>query len=175
MSTLQFGSQEWQVAYAAAIRVLRDPHRADDAAQDAMIRAYRRQSTFSGRGSFHGWLRRIARNCALSIVRRAAEQREIPSSDDLANSGAACAADDPVENVAGNQLARCLGRGLNELNELDQIAFTERYLNGTSERELGALLHVSTNAAKQRAFRARRSIRQHVTAAGWHGPRRRAA
>lgn len=177
-STPTFGPREWQVAYAAAMRVLKDPNGAEDAAQNALLRAFCRAETFDQRGSLHAWLRTIAKNCALTSLRRARARREVSPADAIAPANDAVdgvPGTDPEALAASGQLAAALAAALAELSELDRLAFTERYLRGTSERELGAILEVSTNAAKQRAFRARRSVRAHVRAAGWAPPPRKAA
>jgi RNA polymerase sigma factor (sigma-70 family) len=47
------------------------PHRpdAEEAAQDALLAVSTRLATFSGRGSFSGWLQVVASNCARSTYR----------------------------------------------------------------------------------------------------------
>lgn len=164
-----FGQREWQVAYRAALRVLKSPDQAEDAAQEALIQAYRARDSFRGHGHPHTWLYRIARNTALSLLRRPFTRRYAPvdvnqlideraKNDDRSQS--------PEHDAIAGQLAGCVDNCLASLNSQDRIAFTERFLLGTSERELGEILGVTTNAAKQRAFRARRHVRGCVAAAG---------
>jgi RNA polymerase sigma-70 factor (ECF subfamily) len=50
--------------------VLRDSHAADDAAQEAFIKAYEKLGTLRKAESFGYWLTRIAKRCALSIAQR---------------------------------------------------------------------------------------------------------
>jgi len=175
-NTVEFGPRQWQLAFKVAMRVLKSRPAAEDAAQDALLRAFRRRATYDGSGSFEGWLRRIALNTAISQL-RPKSRTEIPIGDCTVDSAALFPSKDPSPEAlaAGRELATCLNGCLRTLSELDRFAFTERFLAGTSERELGERLTVSTNAAKQRAFRARRAVRNAVAEAGWTPPGRRAA
>ena len=163
----KFGPREWRLAYGVALRVLKTPDQAEDAAQDAMLRAYRARASFSGKARFESWLYRIALTTALSYLRRP-HYRHHKAANDSQETIAALPTNDrgPDELATAAELATCMSGCLGTMRELDQVAFTERFLRGTTERELGELLGVSTNAAKQRAFRARRTLRACVTAAG---------
>jgi RNA polymerase sigma-70 factor (ECF subfamily) len=55
--------------YAAALHILGNHSDADDATQEAFVRAYRGVATFDGRADFFTWLYRIAVNTALNALR----------------------------------------------------------------------------------------------------------
>ena len=57
-------------------RVLGDPLEAEDAAQDALTKAYQALATYRGDGPFGAWLRRIA--VRVAIARLAARQYTSP-------------------------------------------------------------------------------------------------
>jgi RNA polymerase sigma-70 factor, ECF subfamily len=159
-----FGTKEWQLAYGVALKILRAPDQAEDAAQEAMLRAYRARQTYSGEARFESWLHRIAFTTAVSFLRKPHHRRyqaPAPGSDwHSALAELEAPGQTPEESANASQLAESLQGCLCGMREDDRVAFTERFLNGTSERELGEILGVSTNAAKQRAFRARREIRR---------------
>lgn len=170
-NSLRFGQQEWQLAYRAALGVLKSPDQAEDAAQEALIAAYRARDSYRGHGHPHTWLYRIARNTALSALRRPFARRYCAADvnqliDDRASNDQH--AQSPEQDAMASQLARAVDASLDQLTADDRIAFTERFILGTSERELGEILGVTTNAAKQRAFRARRRVRGHLAASGLH-------
>ena len=167
MTTLNFGAQEWQLVYRVALRVLKTPDQAEDAAQDALINAYEARHSFAGRSHPQSWLYRIAYNTALSHLRKPFRRRYV--ADDVfkaVEEGAEPCQASPERTAIASQLAGCLGRCLDSLRRTDRIAFTERFLLGTTERELGEILGVTTNAAKQRAFRARRVVRTCILSTG---------
>lgn len=55
--------------YAAALHILGNHSDADDATQEAFVRAYRGLATFDGRADFFTWLYRITVNTALNSLR----------------------------------------------------------------------------------------------------------
>jgi len=69
------------VAYAVARRVVRDPAMAQDATQEAFLRAFRRLGDLQEEAAFPGWLRRIVITTALNM--RRARRRTLLSLDDL--------------------------------------------------------------------------------------------
>jgi len=159
---LQFSAREWNLAYRVALRVLRAADQAEDAAQDALMQAYLARNNFSGRSKPESWLHRIAFNTAISHLRRPATRRR--SGADVfsvmdRSSARHAKSTSPEQHAIAGQIAGSLKDCMSEMRPKDRIAFTERFLLGTSEKELGQLLGVSTNAAKQRAFRARRTVR----------------
>jgi len=55
--------------YAAALHILGNHSDADDATQEAFVRAYRGLASFDGRSDFFTWLYRITVNTALNALR----------------------------------------------------------------------------------------------------------
>jgi RNA polymerase sigma-70 factor (ECF subfamily) len=56
--------------FAIASRILRDPYAADDAAQDALVRAWRDLRGLRDPDSFDSWLHRLVVNACMDQVRR---------------------------------------------------------------------------------------------------------
>jgi RNA polymerase sigma-70 factor, ECF subfamily len=74
--------------HAHAYRILGSRHDADDAIQEALLRAWRAISGFEGRSSVRTWLYRIATNASLDLIarrrRRAAPLDSEPAGDPVA-------------------------------------------------------------------------------------------
>jgi RNA polymerase sigma-70 factor (ECF subfamily) len=69
---------------AHCYRMLGSTHDAEDALQDAMLRAWRRLGTFDARGSLRGWLYKISTNTCLDILgkrKRVLPQAHLPKTD----------------------------------------------------------------------------------------------
>ncbi len=163
---LCFGNTEWQLAYRVALKVLKAPDQAEDAAQETLINAYLARHTFAGRAKPHSWLYRIAHNTALSYLRKPFHRRYASDDVHLILEKQTLHCDSPEDTAVARQIAGRLRQCLDTLGTKDRVAFTERFIQGTTERELGTILGVSTNAAKQRAFRARRMVRSQALASG---------
>jgi RNA polymerase sigma-70 factor, ECF subfamily len=65
--------------HAHCYRMLASFHDAEDALQDALVRAWRGLKGFEGRSSLRAWLYKIATNAALNLAQRRS-RRELPSS-----------------------------------------------------------------------------------------------
>ncbi|MCG8423844.1 MAG: RNA polymerase sigma factor [Proteobacteria bacterium] len=167
--TLHFGQREWLLAYRVALRVLKVPDQAEDAAQEALMHAYASRQSFAGRSQPDSWLYRIAHNTAVTHLRKPFSRRyasaDVFETMDQRSSGQPEPLS-PERHAIASQLADRLRDCLEGLRKQDRVAFIERFLLGTSERELGQILGVSTNAAKQRAFRVRRAVRSRIAEVG---------
>lgn len=152
--------------YRVALHVLRAPDRAEDAAQDALLRAYQARHTFEGRSQPDAWLYRIAYRTALSHLRQPFVRRFV-AADVYAMIDETSLQESSAEgDIAANRLAAALDECLQSMRRADRVAFVERFVLGTSERDLGSILGVTANAAKQRAFRARRHVRTRIAESG---------
>ena len=56
--------------YVHCLRILRSPEQAEDALQEALLRAWRSRSGYAGRSTVRAWLYRIATNACLDEIRR---------------------------------------------------------------------------------------------------------
>jgi RNA polymerase sigma-70 factor, ECF subfamily len=145
--------------------ITRNWHDAEDALQDAMLRAFSHLKDFQEKSSFATWLTRIAINSALMILRKKRGCYEIPFDciDDSGNSYECLEVKSPAENPE-SQLARKesedllkdailrLPRGLREVVELRQA-------RGYTAREIAQALDISVPAVKSRLSRARLTLR----------------
>jgi RNA polymerase sigma-70 factor, ECF subfamily len=81
--------------HAHARRILGSRHDADDAIQEALLRAWRAISTFEGRSSIRTWLYRIATNASLDLIARR-RRRAAPVESELAGNPAAGVTEVPL-------------------------------------------------------------------------------
>jgi RNA polymerase sigma-70 factor (ECF subfamily) len=81
--------------HAHARRILGSRHDADDAIQEALLRAWRAISTFENRSSIRTWLYRIATNASLDLIARR-RRRAAPVESELAGNPAAGVTEVPL-------------------------------------------------------------------------------
>ena len=60
------------------LRIVRDPHAAEDLLQEVFRRVWTRTEQYHGRGPFRAWLARVATNAALNHLRSTKRRRERP-------------------------------------------------------------------------------------------------
>jgi RNA polymerase sigma-70 factor, ECF subfamily len=148
-------------AYAVCVRMLGDPALAEDAVQEAFLKAHRRLEQFDGRAAFSTWLHRIAVNTAIEFLRRR-QQDSTQDEDEDALSNLVDHSADPCAGVSQSELVRGVGAALEQLTALERSVFVLRHLEQRSLQEIAQTLSSNVNACKQAIFRAVRKLRAHL-------------
>jgi RNA polymerase sigma-70 factor, ECF subfamily len=139
-------------AYRVALRICLNSADAEDAAQEALVRAWRALPRFRGEAAFSTWLYRIVTNVALSTVRR---RREQPTGELLEPAGPDL---DPATAAEGRDKLAAAWRVLATLTPEQRACWVLREVEGLSYDELADVLALSLPAVKSRLFRARSEI-----------------
>jgi RNA polymerase sigma-70 factor (ECF subfamily) len=66
------------IAIAAARRITSDASLAEDAAQEAFLKAFRALDRYRPQSNFRSWVRTIAIRCAIDLVRRRRPESPLP-------------------------------------------------------------------------------------------------
>jgi RNA polymerase sigma-70 factor (ECF subfamily) len=147
-------------AYAIALRIVSSPEEAEEAAQNAFLRAWRALPRFRGECRFSTWLFRIVTRCALdrlaSLRRRRGRETplEVPLVEALAERGAA--ADDPGRARDRFRLERLIAT----LPDTARAVITLFYLQDRSVDEVAEVLQLPTGTVKTHLHRSRAALRQ---------------
>ena len=150
-----------------AFRITGNEADAEEAAQEAFLRAYNKLPSFRQDSAFSTWITRIAMNTAINLVER--------RNRDLSYQGPRIA-DEPssIEHtvrVADNQpnpegafltreAASLRQIAMAQLTPMERTAFTLRHMEEIPMVEIATALNVTTNSAKQAVFRAVSKLRQ---------------
>ncbi len=150
-----------EVAFRAAYLILHDAAAAEDVAQEAFVRAYRRLHTFRRGEPFRPWLMRIVTNLALNEIRARSRRTGL-----LGRIGifAARSVEPPPEAVAASDDASAMLRAIGELPENDRILLHLRYYLELPERDIAAAIGMPAGTVKSRLHRAGRRLRDVIEA-----------
>jgi RNA polymerase sigma factor (sigma-70 family) len=144
--------------------ITRNWHDAEDALQDAMLRAFSHLKDFQEKSSFATWLTRIAINSALMILRKKRVWCEIPfdgidDGDNHKHWEVRSPAENPESRLARKEREELLRDAIHRLPQLLREVVELRQARGYSTREISQALGISVPAVKSRLSRARLSLR----------------
>ena len=142
--------------FSVCYRMLGTPTAAEDAAQEAFIRAYQALDRYDPNRSFATWILSIASNYSIDQLRK--KKVTILSMD--SDKHAWLAPPDPgpsPEKVALDKEKNALVQAiLADLAEIDRAAVILQYWHDYSYEEIAETLDLSSSAVKSRLFRARK-------------------
>ncbi|MGB6900213.1 MAG: sigma-70 family RNA polymerase sigma factor [Candidatus Acidiferrum sp.] len=141
------------LAYRVARGVLRNSADAEEVAQEALLRAYRRFERLRDRTRFRAWLVRIAFRLAIDRA-RSSKRREVrealwsqpaprPSTEDLA---------------AGSEFQAHLDCAMEELPDKHRVVLLLAAMQGHSLEEVAEMLGLPVGTVKSRLFFARKRL-----------------
>jgi RNA polymerase sigma-70 factor (ECF subfamily) len=160
-------------ALTVAVRLLRRREDAEEAVQDAFVRAFRGLAEFRGESRFSTWFYRILYNICLTRLRRAqvgqvGQVGMTVSIDDpdVADPAAAVVdeGDDPLDQLDVNETRAIIAEEMARLQERFRLPVTLFYVNEMSYEEIAAVLDAPIGTVKTNLFRGRVALRDQVRA-----------
>ena len=142
---------------------------AQDAVQDAFLKAFRKLAQFKGNSQFSTWLIRIIVNESLMKVRKRRSSREVSMDEDFPSEGPSAPyevadwAPNPEKLYQGSELRNMLRTELQELQPSLRVVFVLRDVEGFSTDQTAEVLELSPAAVKARLWRARLQLRQRLS------------
>jgi RNA polymerase sigma-70 factor (ECF subfamily) len=140
-------------------RVLDCEQDAEEAAQDALLRAWRKRASQTRLGAETPWVRQIARNEALRVVARRARARDVYTE----------APDELLEGVPADQDVSLLAEiidlreAIAELAPRDALLLRLRYEGDLTQPRLARLAGMPEGTVKIRLHRIRGRLRERLT------------
>ncbi len=150
--------------YHLALKVTRDPVRAEDVTQEACVQVLRRIHQFRGEARFGSWLSRIVVNTALLRHRR--ERRLVPTPE-IYSPAAVAPEPMPEQAVSDRELLLLTDAFLAELRDGDRELFTRRFVDGLSLQSISDETGLSLPALKSRFHRARLRLKDASDKGAW--------
>ncbi|GGH11509.1 RNA polymerase sigma factor [Silvibacterium dinghuense] len=149
--------------YRAILRVTRNEEDAQDALQDALLRAYLHLGSFDGRSQFSSWLVRIGINSALGLLRRNRARPQVPLDDEyvfggMGEEGLPDCGVDMERNYMEREHLTHLRHAVARLRPKLREVLVMHHALDCSTRELALRMGMSESAVKSRLMRARREV-----------------
>ena len=149
-------------------RHLRDWQLAEDLTQETLIRVHNTAWDYLPRGSFKGWMFRIARNLMIDSTRRRTHDalvnafRSQSPRDDAEDVLARLAGDFvlPDEKADQNEFAKIVGELLRKIPEEQRLTFMMHHYSGLSLPEVADAMEASHPTTKSRLRLAREKLRE---------------
>ena len=126
---------------------------ADDLAQDAFMHAWEKLQTYSGKGSFIGWLLKVAYTTFLQSKRKSKRYAEI-----LEEVGHVADAEERKSTMPSDEVGD-LDRFLAVLTEEERAIMVMSYACGLSHREISEATDMPVGTVKSVIFRGKEKIR----------------
>lgn len=144
-------------AFTIALKILNQRGEAEEAAQDAFVKAYQYLHTFKGDSKFSTWLYRIVFNTAVSYKRK---QKVVFAEIESRTLSGTPEGEHTLEQEDKH---RYVAKALKQLNEADQLAVQLFYLQEFSLEEVAGIMQQPVNTVKVRIHRARQRLANELT------------
>ncbi len=145
------------LAFAYALARLRDPEEAEDAAQEAFVRAYRALTVFDPAMRFTPYLMRILRNHCHDLLRRRRVRHSVPLAPQLRSD-----APSPEEKTLREERSALIRKAIASLPDHHRVPLEMHYASGCTVREIAQALGLRESTVTGRLAGALRSLRRTV-------------
>ena len=159
--------------YRLAYRLLGDRQAAQDAAQEAFVKAWRALPRFKGDARFSTWLTRIAINqCRNELRKRGTVKHTRPASldepvgeSDVSRAQTLAAAGVSAwQAVRGREIESAFGTVMSELDPESREVLILKEVEALSYEGIAEILEVPVGTVRSRLHRARADVRQRMAA-----------
>ncbi len=147
--------------YAFAVTQLSDPTEARDAAQEALVKAYRRLDSYRFAAPFRTWLLQITRNACLDRLRQRRAQREGLRRYTVGREQQE-PPPDPERSARAREATERIHQALSRIDPVFREVVVLFDLQGHSYQEIASICGVPLATVKSRLGRGREALRQAV-------------
>lgn len=160
----RLATAELSGCYRLAARILGDEGEAEDAVNEAVLRAWNGFGGLRDPDRFGPWLSRIVVNTCRNVLQRRQVVRMEPIGD--------LEPEDDRDRFADSQERDEVAKAIDLLSPEQRIVVVLRYWNDLPVDEIARLVGVPSGTVKWRLHTACRHLRDSLGAAGWEGAER---
>ncbi len=157
--------------YGLIVRMVRDPARAEELAQDTFVKAFRALHTYDVQRKFSAWLLTIAHHVAIDELRKGSLVTEpleqTTDAGERSREFADTAAATPAMLAERAELARVLRKAIDLLRPEYREVVSLRYERELDYDEIVEMTGLPMGTVKSSLHRARKELAEHLENLGW--------
>jgi len=142
--------------FVVAQRYMKDLAAAEDAMQDAFIKAFSKLHQYKGDVTFGAWLKRIVINTCLDAIK--ARKMDLYS----VNEEVMAMVDEDDWTVSDETTVNEIHRAINELREPYRIVVQLFLLEGYDHKEISEILGITETASRTNLFRGKQKLKEQL-------------
>ncbi len=144
--------------YYLTLRLLGDPTRAEDAAHDVFLKAYRKWDQFRGDAAVRTWLYRIAINHCQNLGQSWHQRKMLSNADESVWETARDAGDSPLRVLETKELGERIQKALDAIPDEYRLLLLLVADAELSYQEIGDLTNQTPDAVRGKLHRARKAF-----------------
>lgn len=149
--------------FSIAFKVLKNREEAEEAAQDAFVKAYRALASFEQRSKFGTWLYQIAWRVAIDRYRmKSLKSSSIDSDQNFLQ--IRDEEDTPVQQLQRQNMQKVVQQALDRMKPEDAALISLYYLQEQSVKEISQITGLTESNVKVKLFRLRDALKTQLTA-----------
>ncbi|ANH60221.1 RNA polymerase sigma factor [Dokdonia donghaensis] len=133
---------------------IKDVHQAEEAMCNGFLKVFTKLDTYSGNGSFEGWIRKIMVRESISYLR--AIKKLYFSEDGVVGNN------DAINNIQTDLEVAHIQSLIDDLPEGYRVVFVMYAIEGYKHREIAKALGISESTSKSQLFKARKQLQAAV-------------
>jgi RNA polymerase sigma-70 factor (ECF subfamily) len=147
----------YKAMYNTSLRILGRPADAEDAMQEAFVKAFRKLAGFEGRSEFGPWLKKIVINTSIDKLRK---QRKLMETEFSEQNTPEIDAYENTESDEGNiaETVDQIRRAITQLPEGYRVIVSLHLLEGYDYEEIGEILGISNSTVRSQFARGRKKL-----------------
>lgn len=146
-----------QLAFSLSLKITKNREDAEEAAQDAFIKAYRSLERYKGGAAFKTWFFRIVYTTAISKVR--VKQKKLVSFEDHHLSDKELMdTENAVGQLSAEERSFHLHKAMDQLDPNDRAILNLYYFEDLSVEEIAEIVDLSASNVKVKLFRTRKKL-----------------
>lgn len=158
--------QYYTKIYNIALGTMGNPHDAEDAAQNALIKIYGAIGEFRFKSKFSTWVYRVAMNSCRDELRKRKRVTHI-SSEEIGESDFGADIQSPETYALKSEASIGLRDAIDRLKDEHKTAIVLRDINGFSYEEIARITKCSVGTVKSRISRARTALKDLLVDGGY--------